>query len=263
MPDRDETGPRGEPIECPGEVAGGRRGQGGCAGDGGEPPRPFSDGTPDYLDRDSDGDGLTDGEEVLFGTDPCDWDTDGDDIDDLTEAVLERRSCPDGPDAPGARACGCAVDAGCGVSDDFLVALLPLGGPEVTCEATTTSAGGGSRVTMTVAADGGDFVDPEDFFVRLEPACRYRSGSGDSVPDPRCWEPPVGTAVSEATSRVDDTAFVDLASGSQVTFRVTMRNETVPALDIARAYTAVLLVADQTDPGAEIATVDAILIVPP
>ncbi len=43
------------------------------------------DGIPDYLDFDSDNDGLTDAEELEIGTDPYNADTDGDGFDDLAE----------------------------------------------------------------------------------------------------------------------------------------------------------------------------------
>lgn len=43
------------------------------------------DGTPDFLDLDSDNDGLSDKEEKLHGTDPCNKDTDGDGDSDWEE----------------------------------------------------------------------------------------------------------------------------------------------------------------------------------
>jgi hypothetical protein len=44
-----------------------------------------ADGTPDYMDTDSDNDGLTDAEETTLGTDPTDLDTDGDGESDGVE----------------------------------------------------------------------------------------------------------------------------------------------------------------------------------
>lgn len=45
------------------------------------------DGMPDYIDRDSDNDGLSDKHEKELGTDPYKNDTDGDGDDDLTEVI--------------------------------------------------------------------------------------------------------------------------------------------------------------------------------
>ncbi|MFO7734578.1 MAG: hypothetical protein R6W70_00005, partial [bacterium] len=46
------------------------------------------DGIPDFLDIDSDGDGLTDSEELELGTDPYNPDTDDDGTDDYTEYIF-------------------------------------------------------------------------------------------------------------------------------------------------------------------------------
>lgn len=62
---------------------------------------PHPDGVPDYLDVDSDNDGLGDGEEVLAETDRCNPDTDGDGVLDALEVawcrVHQRTRCANDP----------------------------------------------------------------------------------------------------------------------------------------------------------------------
>ena len=58
------------------------------------------DGSDDITDPDSDGDGLTDSEEELAGTDPDDPDTDGDGLSD-GEEVTEHGTDPSDPDTDG------------------------------------------------------------------------------------------------------------------------------------------------------------------
>jgi len=121
--DADETNDDGTPKFCPNEIDPSFDPE---VDD--EPELDESDTLPDYLDRDSDNDGLTDGEESLFGTDLCNWDSDGDGQSDLVESVFERINCPDGPDAPGAVGCGCAADADCMIPPTDFFVVLPFNG---------------------------------------------------------------------------------------------------------------------------------------
>lgn len=87
-----------------------------------------SDGLADFVDSDSDDDGASDGEELRFGTDPCDPDTDGDGFGDLVEIAREQVRCPSGE---GHEACSCATDADCGVPSEDVFVVLPHGGDPV------------------------------------------------------------------------------------------------------------------------------------
>ncbi|MFO0685906.1 MAG: hypothetical protein U0234_27855 [Sandaracinus sp.] len=94
-------------------------------------PRVAPDGAVDYLDPDSDNDGLGDGDERRVGTDPCDVDTDDDGLPDLAEGayVLTPGVCPDG--ATGEH-CDCARNASCRIpAEDFYV-ILPYQAAPVT-----------------------------------------------------------------------------------------------------------------------------------
>ena len=89
------------------------------------------DGLPDYVDADSDNDGLGDGDERRVGTDPCAIDTDHDGTGDLAEGayVSTPGVCPDGMTG---NHCACAHDASCGIPpEDFYVILPYHGGPVV------------------------------------------------------------------------------------------------------------------------------------
>jgi len=80
------------------------------------PPDHDGDGYHDALDRDSDNDGLSDGEERdLYGTDPTNPDTDGDTFTDLAEVAA-------GTDPN---------DSWVGIPPDDFFVVLPYGGPEV------------------------------------------------------------------------------------------------------------------------------------
>jgi len=87
-----------------------------------------SDSRPDFIDSDSDNDGLGDGEEVEFGTDICGVDSDGDGLSDLAEAAYETVNCPDhttGTD------CGCATDQACLIPEQHYYVVLPYLGDAV------------------------------------------------------------------------------------------------------------------------------------
>ncbi|UJR85781.1 hypothetical protein [Sandaracinus amylolyticus] len=90
------------------------------------------DGEPDFLDTDSDDDGLADGQEVAIGSNPCDGDSDDDGVADAFEGAYVQVHCPDGPSAPGAEFCDCAVNADCTIPDDDYYVVLPFNAPPVT-----------------------------------------------------------------------------------------------------------------------------------
>lgn len=89
------------------------------------------DGLADFVDADSDNDGLGDGDEARIGTNPCDVDSDDDGTGDLAEGayVLTPGVCPDGTTG---NHCDCAHNASCGIPpEDFYVILPYHGGPVV------------------------------------------------------------------------------------------------------------------------------------
>ncbi|MBX3246925.1 MAG: hypothetical protein KF901_07075 [Myxococcales bacterium] len=111
IPDAIEAGdgdPETPPVHCPNEIdpVTGER---------------MSDGLADFVDVDSDNDGASDGDEIAFGTDPCNPDTDGDGILDVVEIARERINCPERMGDH--EACGCATNPMCGIprGDFFLV----------------------------------------------------------------------------------------------------------------------------------------------
>ncbi len=131
---------------------------------------PMSDGIPDFADVDSDNDGAGDGEEVLFGADPCDVDSDDDGFPDVVEVAYARLNCPD--PAAGGDACDCATSTACTIPADDYFVVLPYLGPVVRRDlefgttirvadifflTDTTGSMGGTlmNVQRTVAAPGG------------------------------------------------------------------------------------------------------------
>ncbi len=94
-------------------------------------PALMPDGLADYVDTDSDNDGLGDGDEQRVGTDPCNVDTDHDGVGDLAEGayVLTPGNCPDGTTG---MHCDCAHNHGCTIPNEDFYVILPFhGGPVV------------------------------------------------------------------------------------------------------------------------------------
>ena len=89
------------------------------------------DGHEDYVDVDSDNDGLGDGDERRIGSDPCNVDTDGDGTGDLAEGayVLSPNVCPDGMSGVH---CDCARNAACGIPASDLYVILPYRAAPIT-----------------------------------------------------------------------------------------------------------------------------------
>lgn len=106
-----DADPATPPAECPVELDARTRALG----------RPQPDGVPDYLDNDSDNDGLSDREEAALGTGLCDPDTDDDGALDAVEAAW----CAD------QTLTGCATDARRHPTDDALYVLLPWHGAPI------------------------------------------------------------------------------------------------------------------------------------
>jgi len=88
------------------------------------------DGFSDVVDTDSDNDGLSDGQEVAVGTNPCAFDTDSDGVDDLFEGAFAQRNCPGGVPAVGVdiSICTCGNNAGCTIREEDFYLVLPYGG---------------------------------------------------------------------------------------------------------------------------------------
>jgi hypothetical protein len=82
----------------------------------------------DFIDTDSDNDGLSDREETELGTQPCDPDSDDDGSSDLLEAAYERVNCPGG--ATGTD-CRCASRADCQIPAQHFYLVLPYRGEAV------------------------------------------------------------------------------------------------------------------------------------
>lgn len=86
------------------------------------------DGLPDFLDFDSDNDGLGDSEELELGTNVCGVDTDGDGQSDLAEGAYQRVNCPDGRRGVD---CGCATSRSCTIPSRHFYVVLPYGDPPI------------------------------------------------------------------------------------------------------------------------------------
>lgn len=85
---------------------------------------PAPDGIPDFLDSDSDNDGLSDREEAEAGTDRCNPDSDGDGQLDSAEVAWCR----------GHTRTGCGSDASVRIPDTDYYLILPFDGPTVNRE---------------------------------------------------------------------------------------------------------------------------------
>jgi hypothetical protein len=173
LSDTEETAEDGSPIFCDQEI------DPGFDPEFEDEPMLDLDDVPDYLDRDSDNDGLTDGEESLFGTSLCNWDSDDDGQSDLVESVYERINCPDGPDAPGAFGCGCASDASCQIPPTDFFVVLPFEGRPVARTLTFESDALPADVMMLVSED--TRMDDRDF--RTELPFRHFTRSFEDVVD--------------------------------------------------------------------------------
>jgi len=92
--------------------------------------RAMPDGVPDFLDVDSDNDGLGDGEEILAGTAPCDPDTDRDGVLDSVEVAFCRTH----------RLTRCALDDTLRPPPEEVWIALPYGGVEQRREVEFTAA---------------------------------------------------------------------------------------------------------------------------
>ncbi len=164
-------------------------------------------------DTDTDGDGLTDAEEVQLGTDLSKADTDGDGVDDGDEVVAgtdptDPSSAPGGGPGPGdllARVFTCPVEytgtdfAGdCAATEGIAVAVGPFGGEET--GNATTGADGTARFddlgvgAFVVAADlPGDALDHTEIFCAApgdtEPRRIERNGLTSITVDLRAGEP--------------------------------------------------------------------------
>ena len=86
--------------------------------------RPMMDGIPDYLDTDSDNDGLGDREESIAGTDRCNPDTDGDGQLDSAEVAWCRNHMRE----------RCASEASTRIPDTDYYLILPWMGAQVARE---------------------------------------------------------------------------------------------------------------------------------
>ncbi|TNE84328.1 MAG: hypothetical protein EP330_29360 [Deltaproteobacteria bacterium] len=80
---------------------------------------------PDYADDDDDGDGVSTADEIANGTDPTNWDTDGDSVSDLLDpAPLDNGAAGSGtPTPPEGYGCGCTSS---GPGSVMWLAPLPL-----------------------------------------------------------------------------------------------------------------------------------------
>ena len=86
----------------------------------------------EILENDSDGDGWTDAEEIVAGTDPADetdpWDSDGDGIADYLE-FLDGTDPLDPNDPPQARGASVMMNAVAPINDDSSTNILSLPAP--------------------------------------------------------------------------------------------------------------------------------------
>jgi len=88
------------------------------------------DGFSNFIDTDSDNDGLSDGQEQAVGSDPCRFDSDDDGVDDLFEGAYAERNCPGGVPAAGVdpSICQCGARASCTIRSEDFYLVLPYGG---------------------------------------------------------------------------------------------------------------------------------------
>jgi hypothetical protein len=120
-----------------------------------DPPVLAADGLADFVDTDSDNDGLGDGEEIAIGTDPCNIDSDGDLIGDLAEGAYQRFNCPDGVTGTD---CACATSASCQIPSEHFYVVLPYLGPSIERElefGTTIRVADVFFITDTTGSMGG------------------------------------------------------------------------------------------------------------
>ena len=187
------------PISCGYEVDPTTRTPFEAAPDGGVAIPYPGDGIPDYLDLDSDNDGLSDGEETRLGLNPCAFDTDGDGVDDAFEGAYTEVNCPDGhTPIAGAPADSCTVGtvpAARPSTDDFYL-VLPYLGPnqikpldfgttirvaDIFFISDTTGSMGGTltNVQNTVSTPGTGLIDRINLVI---PDAWFGGGQHDDMP---------------------------------------------------------------------------------
>lgn len=121
------------------------------------------------------------------------------------------------------------------LDDNALVYDLPLGGESdevfvdtVVGAVETLATQAPLDITTSIRdADGSSGVDATTFVAASAPGCH------DGVLDP-CWEAPEGVAHEDAVSGVDATTFHGVVPGTSVTFRLTLRNDSLPGESRAR-----------------------------
>lgn len=192
----------------------------------------MGDGYPDFLDVDSDNDGAGDGEEVRYGADPCDINSDDDEYPDVVEVAYARLNCPD-PTA-GGEFCTCATSTSCTIPADDYFVVLPYLGPVVRRELefgttirvadiffitdTTGSMGGTvANVQATVAAPGGLI----DRISESIPDVWIGGGQHDDMPFGGYGSPPdepLIVAITSTDPDLDDDGVTDNAAIIQTAF---------------------------------------------
>jgi hypothetical protein len=192
---------------------------------------PCGDMTPDFLDDDSDNDGLTDfEEEYLYGTDRLDADTDHDGFDDFVEVLAG--SDPTGPSSvPPA---------------DILIIDLPFMGYEHVYRNVDVEVAEGPVDVGAAAVDvpydptEGDY-DASVFFKDI-----MAVGGFPDAP--------------EGFSSMDGSTFYGVEAGTRLVFMVDMYNNTVVAVERHQAFRAWIEV-EASDAGV-IRTIEVLIVVP-
>ena len=195
----------------------------------------LSDGIPNFADSDSDNDGAGDGEEVRYGSDPCDVDSDDDGFPDVVEVAYASQSCPDPASGTGVD-CDCASNNSCRISADDYFVVLPYLGPVVRRDLefgttirvadiffitdTTGSMGGTlTNVQATVAAPGGLI----DRISESIPDVWIGGGQHDDFPfggygSIRSNDQPLILAIRSTDPDLDDDGITDNAAVIQTAF---------------------------------------------
>lgn len=165
---------------------------------------PNGDRYPDFLDLDSDGDGLSDHDEThIHGSEPGDWDTDGDIAPDLIE--VREGSDP--------------LDPSSRPPYDFYIGMEYMAHEHTILEVDHSFEG---LDIMDVSAVAEDVLgDPPEMAFEFDSSLFFKDVA------PLSGQP----GASEGYASLGGTTFYSVVPGTRLTFRVDMFNNIIPPMD--------------------------------